>query len=277
MDNLPPQEEPSGDPSKPNRSVPESDTIVTEIVSGRGRVGKTVVANTMVQFFRKHGANIRVWNGDRQNDTHNLGTYHKDALRPASDDPEEKRSWLEAGFDLQARERFDSVLDMAGGDPIVRHLAKETRMLRTLERRGIKTVSWQVLGPEIADLDYLRLSMEGGLFMPEATLLVFNTGLVRPGRSVKAAFSDVLADKVFEAAMDRGAQVVWFPALTCMTAVSDRALKFDSSDAASSKAGQSPLSFFDQARIEIFWEEAVPEFFEAIPADWLPAMPGWER
>lgn len=38
---------------------------VTAFICGRGRVGKTVVANTLVQFCRNRGAWLEVWNSDR--------------------------------------------------------------------------------------------------------------------------------------------------------------------------------------------------------------------
>jgi len=274
LDNLPGR---SGKPeaTKPVGVAANQETVKSEIVGGRGRVGKTTIANTAVQFFRERGANVRVWNADRQNETHSLSIFHRDATRPPTDDPEEKRLWLEGGYDRQARERFDSVLDMAGGDPIVRQLAKETRLIRTLERRAIMPVSWQVLGPEVADLDYLKLSMDGGIFMPAATLLVLNSGLVRPGRSVLAAFSEVREHKVFVDAVAQGARVVWFPALTCMSAVTDRGLTFTEAKNGVTKPGKEPLSFFDQTRVEIFWDDHITAFFDSIPADWLPAMPGY--
>ena len=254
-------------------AVGNDDARIAAIVGGRGRVGKTVVANTIIQFCREHGANLRAWNADRQNETHSLSIFHHDATRPSTDDPEDKRVWLEASFDEQARSCFDSVLDIAGGDPIVRQLARQAQLVRTLERRGIRPVSWQVLGPDVADLDYLKLSMDGGLFMP-STLLVLNSGLVRSGRSVEAAFAEVTGHKVFADAVAQGAQVVWFPALICMAAVSDRGLTFNEAKRGGAKPGQEPLSFFDQARVEIFWEDHIPAFFAEIPSDWLPAMPG---
>lgn len=231
------------------------------------------MANTIVQFCSDRGANLRAWNADRQNETHSLSIFHRDASRPPTDDPEDKRVWLEASFDEQARARFDSVLDIAGGDPIVRQLARQARLVRTLERRAIRPVSWQVLGPDVADLDYLKLSMDGGLFMP-TTLLVLNSGLVRSGRSVEGAFADVTGHKIFADAVAQGALVVWFPTLICMAAVSDRALTFNEAKQGVAKPGQETLSFFDQARVEIFWEDHIPAFFADIPSDWLPQMTG---
>lgn len=166
----------------------------------------------------------------------------------------------------------DSILDLAGGDPLVRLLSRETELVPTLERRGIRTVLWQVLGPDVSDLDYLKLSMEAGLFAP-ATLLVLNAGLVRSKRSVQAVFAEVTGHKVFIDAVARGAQAVWFPALVCMKGVTERGLSFDEAKRGVIKPGQQRFALFDQARVEIFWERHIPAFFGQIPLDWLPAIP----
>jgi hypothetical protein len=112
------------------------------IIDGRGRAGKTTVANVFVQFCRQRGADLQVWNADRQNETHSLSVFHRDAIRPPSDDPDDKGVWLEESFDTQAHERFDPVRDLAGGDPLVRLLARETELVPTLERCGIRIVLW---------------------------------------------------------------------------------------------------------------------------------------
>jgi hypothetical protein len=244
---------------------------IATIIDGRGRAGKTTVANVFVQFCRERGANLRVWNADRQNETHSLSVFHPDAIRPPSDDPDDKGAWLEESFDAQVQERFDSVLDLAGGDPLVRLLARETELVTTLERRGVRTVLWQVLGPDVADLDYLKLSMESGLFAP-ATLLVLNAGLVRSKRSVEAVFAEVTDHKVFIDAVARGAQVVWFPGLVCMNRVAERGLTFGEAKQGIVKPGQQRFALFDQTRVEIFWAKHIPAFFAQIPANWLPAM-----
>jgi hypothetical protein len=112
------------------------DVRTATIIDGRGRSGKTTVANVFVHFCRERGADLRVWNVDRQNETHSLSVFHPDAIRPPSEDPDDKGAWLEESFDAQVRQRFESVLDLAGGDPFVRFLARETELVPTLERRG---------------------------------------------------------------------------------------------------------------------------------------------
>jgi hypothetical protein len=95
--------------SRPSGETPDGIRTAT-IIDGRGRAGKTTVANVFVQFCRERGADLRVWNADRQNETHSLSVFHPDAIRPPSDDPDDKGVWLEESFDAQVRERFDSRL-----------------------------------------------------------------------------------------------------------------------------------------------------------------------
>ncbi len=249
----------------------------TAFVCGRGRVGKTVIANTIVQFCRRHGARLEVWNSDRQNETHSLNLFHADASRPSTDDPEEKRIWFEGNLGRQARERFDALLDMAGGDPMIRHLARDVRLVKSMERRNIRATAWHVLGPEPADLDYLKQSMEGGLFTPSATLLVINTGLITNMRSVELAFAEVCRHRVVTEAVDQGAKLVWFPRLVCMPTIIDQGLSFEEAMRGVTKPGREPMSFTDETRVEVFWEDDIPAFFAEIPPDWLPTMPNWRR
>ena len=246
----------------------------TAFICGQGRVGKTVVANTYVQFCRPRGARLEAWNSDRQNETHTLSVFHADASRPATDGASEKGYWFEANLDRQARERFDAVLDMAGGDPMVRHLARDVRLVETMKRRGLRAVAWHVLGPEPADLDYLKLSMEGQLFAPPATLVVVNTGVLVSGRSAELAFADVCSHRVVVDALDRGAKLVRFPSLECMSTIIDQGLTFADAMRGVTKPGYQPMTFLDQTRVEIFWKDHIPAFFAEIPSEWLPTMSG---
>lgn len=245
---------------------------VTAFICGRGRVGKTVVANALVQFCRGRGARLEVWNSDRQNDTHNLNLFHADALRPAADDPEEKRIWFESALARQASDHFDAVFDMAGGDPMIRQLAHDIRLVKTMERRGIRAVAWHVLGAEPADLDYLKMSMEDGLFMPSASLLVVNTGLVTGRRSVESSFAEIRKHDVVMEAIDKGAQLVWFPRLICMGQIIEQGLTFAEASTGVAKPGHQSLSFTDETRAQIFWDDELPAFLAGIPREWLPAM-----
>jgi hypothetical protein len=262
------------DADKGSSGSDERRVVTTAIICGRGRVGKTVVANTYVQFCRARGARLEVWNADRQNETHTLNLFHPDAARPATDGAAEKGFWFEANLERQARERFDAVLDMAGGDPMVRHLARDVRLVQTMARHGLRAVAWHVLGPEPADLDYLKLSIEGEFFTPAATVLVVNTGLLVSGRSAERAFSEVCDHRVVVGALEKGAKLVRFPALACMSAIIEQGLSFPDGMRGAAMPGHQSMTFLDQARVQIFWDDHVPAVFAEIPAEWLPAMAG---
>ena len=98
-----------------------------------------------------------------------------------------------------------------------------------------------------------------------------NAGLVLSGRSPKAAFAPIAKNAAFEAAIERGAKLAMFPALTCMSAVTDRGLTFEEAADGKLKPGQEPMSMFDPTRVREWWTKKVPDFFDQFPPEWLPA------
>ena len=246
---------------------------VAVVIVGRQRVGKTTVANTTVQFLRAHGGEVVVWNADKLNRTYSLSIFHKDALEPPSVDPEDVKAWLEERFTHLIQHRYDAVLDIGGGDTPLARLVEEVPIVRTLERRGIRVVLVHVVGPELADLDYLERFLAENLFTAEATLIVLNDGLVLTGRSAGFAFASVKQHPAFLNAVQDGAEIVLMPKLACMSQVTDRGLTFAEAMNGVNKPGAAPLSFFDQERVATWWENELPLFFMSIPPLWLPAMP----
>ncbi|TDH61154.1 hypothetical protein E2C06_18105 [Dankookia rubra] len=245
---------------------------------GRGRVGKTVVGNTTAQYFRSRGATLRIWDMDRQTTSHGLASFHPDAEIPPSGGLADLAQWLEQkineqALSIRAGRPFDALLGVGGGDLLVKKLAEEVRLVRTLERMGIRPVAMHVVGPDNADLDYLAQVVADELFLPAATLIVLNGGLVADGRSVANAFTPILNHPALVAAMGKGAKVVRFPELSPMRQVSEGRLLFE--DAAAGKAPEAgePLSFFDQERVSIWLEEKVPAFFGGINPLWMPTLP----
>ncbi len=107
--------------------------------------------------------------------------------------------------------------------------------------------------------------------MPAATMIVMNTGLVLSGKSPGAAFVPITKNAAFMAAANRGAKVAMFPALTCMSEVTDRGLTFEEAAAGKIKVGQQPMSMFDPTRVREWWTKKVPEFFDRFPPGWLPS------
>jgi hypothetical protein len=141
-----------------------------------------------------------------------------------------------------------------------------------LEARGIRLVLMYLLGNERADLDYLAQFAEDGMFMPKATLLVFNAGLLTSGRSAKTAFNALMEHPVVVKAIRNGAAIVQMPALSCMAAVTDRGMSFADFAAGKQVAGHPESSFFDHERVWLWLNRDLPRMFLEIPPEWLPAI-----
>jgi hypothetical protein len=237
---------------------------------GRQRVGKTTFLNTMIQALREQGSDLVIWNADLLNITYSLSLFHTGVLEPPSADFEDVQAWLEERIQDQIEGQYDAVLDVGGGESPLRRLVQEIPIVHTMERRGIRIVLAHVIGPEQADVDYLKHFTTQELFAPEATLIVLNAGLVISGRSAGNAFAAINRHPVLLNALANGAELVMMPPLSCMSQVTDRGLTFAEAAEGVTKGGHPRLSFFDQERVAIWWRKAVPTFIESIPALWLP-------
>ena len=211
------------------------------------------------------------------NRTYSLSMFSDNVLEPTGADAEDVKAWLEDRFAHLVEHRYDAVLDIGGGDTPLARLVEEVPIIRTLERRGIRVLLVHVLGPEMADLDYLEKFMAENLLAPEATLIVLNDGLVLSGRSAQYAFSAVKEHPALLKALEHGGEMVLMPRLSCMSQVTDRHLTFADAMNGVNKPGTPSLSFFDQERVAVWWDRELPKFYSSIPALWLPAMPGFNR
>jgi hypothetical protein len=241
------------------------------VALGRQRVGKTALLNTIVQYFRAQGSEIEVWNADQQNRTHSLSTFFPDASLPPDGGLMDTRGWIEGKLKEQAEHGHHAVLDAGGGFTGFSALVEDVPVISALAAQGTDVIGLFCVGPEQADLDYLDSFSKTEVFMPEATMIVMNAGLVLSGRSPGAAFAPIAKNAVFEAAVDRGAKVAMFPALTCMAEVTDRGLTFEEAAAGKIKPGQQPMSMFDPTRVREWWTKKVPDFFGNFPPEWLPS------
>jgi hypothetical protein len=262
--------------TKPGKLLPEpvgERMPVLLIAVGRQRVGKTTLLNAIAQHYRAAGADLRVWNADLLNRTHSLSAFHPDALEAPAGSFDDTKAWIEERIGDQIARRYDAILDVGGGETALSRLALEVSLVEALEAQGIRPVAIHLLGPELADLDYLNASAETGLFAPEATILVMNEGLVTSGRSASFAFARVQEHPVVKRAVLKGAELVMMPALGCMAQVTDRGLGFAEMAAGAQAQGHGQTSFFDQARVARWWTKAMPEFFARLRPDWMPRLP----
>ena len=240
------------------------------IALGRQRVGKTVLLNTAVQYFRGLGNPIRVWNADQQNRSHTLSAFFPDAEEIVGGGIEDSVAWMEARIEDQITNGYDAVLDVGGGVTGFAKLVQEVPLLEVVDNSRLTIVGTFCVGPERADLDYLEQFAQDERFLPPATVIVFNTGLILSGRSAKTAFAPIAESPALKRALRRGAQIAVLPALACMSQVTDRELTFVDALSGMGKGDAGPLSLFDCARVNRWWSRDVPQFFNSIPDEWLP-------
>jgi len=238
-------------------------------VVGRQRVGKTVLANTAVQYFRSLGNPLRVWNADQQNRSHSLSLFFPDAEAVSGGGIEDGMAWIEGRIEHQIANGYDAVLDVGGGATGFAKLVQEVPLLEAVPANALRVVGLFCTGPERADLDYLEQFASDDLFMPSASMIILNAGLVLSGRSASGAFAPIVAAPAVKRAFDRGAKLAVMPPLTCMAQVTDRGLTFEEAMNGVARDERGPLSLFDRARVNRWWSREVPEFFGAFPKEWL--------
>ncbi len=242
------------------------------VALGRQRVGKTALLNTVVQYFRADGSQIEIWNADQQNRTHSLSTFFSDASVPPEGGLADTRGWIEGMLKDQVERGYHAVLDAGGGVTGFSSLVEDVPIVDALALQGTDVIGLFCVGPEQADLDYLDTFARNASFMPKATMIVMNAGLVLSGRSPKAAFAPIMDNSALKAAVPRGAKIALFPALSCMAEVTDRGLTFEEAAAGQVKPGQQPMSMFDPTRVREWWTKKVPDFFAKFPPEWLPSV-----
>lgn len=251
--------------------MPTSSRALLWVALGRQRVGKTTLLNTAVQYFRNQGSDIEVWNADQQNRSHSLSTFFPDACIPPAGGLADGRFWIEGQMVHQLGRRSHAVLDAGGGWTGFSALIEDVPVIQALAEHGTDVIGLFCVGPEQADLDYLQQFADSGSFLPKATVIILNEGLVTSGRSAAGAFSAVLGSPVVAAAVKRGAQVIFMPALSCMAEVTDRGISFADASEGLVKPGQAPMSLFDPLRVKDWWTKKIPAFFSRFPPEWLPA------
>ncbi len=179
---------------------------------------------------------------------------------------EDARTWLELRLQDQVLRRYDAVLDVGGGDTPFTKLIQELPFIEEQEADGILVVVVHVVGPERADVDYLQAFASAGVLEAKATLILLNGGLVMGGKSVGPAFQGIVTHPAVVSATDRDAHVLTFPALSCMSEVTDRKLTFREAATGVVKDGMAPMMRFDRTRLR-----HAPPDMDAIDPDALDA------
>ena len=236
-------------------------------LAGRGGAGKTLLLRWIVERAIAAGRLLVIADGDRTN--RSLPLFLDGVLTPNGADDATVWRWLEAIITRMVADRFNLVLDLGGGDLVLKRIALELALQSLLEASGIAPVVLHLLSPELESLAYLAALEDNGLFAPERTALILNEGLVPIGHgNDETVFAAVREHKIFKAAIRRGAVPIVMPQLKPAFEINARHLSFADAAAGKSKEGLPPLGVFDRQRMAL-WLVAMEKAFEPVAA-WLP-------
>ena len=236
------------------------------VPQGRGARGKSVFVRWAAERAVRAGRPVLVADGDRTNAT--LAAFFQEVTRPPSPDGDAVTAWLSALLDAQTEHRASLLLDLGGGDLVLKEYARDLGLVEFCDGFGIEPVAVHLIGGDLDDLAYLDAVETTGIFAPPRTVLVLNEGVLPPGRSAEPGFAAVRANPVFQAAVARGARVAVMPRLGCMAAVDTARLQF--ADAESGRAGRGGAPFSPTGRQQVKkWRAAMEAAFAGV-SDWLP-------
>ena len=233
---------------------------------GRGSTGKTVLLRWAAERAHNAGRYLVIADADRTNQT--LAGYFESVNSPASTNDLDMHDWLDALVEKQIETRMTVLLDLGGGDQVLKQHAAEMELVPFMERNGVDVVAVHMIGPNLDDLAYLQSVEQGATFAPERTVLVLNEGLVSGGRSEERAFDAIVDHAIFHEVMGRGAKTVRMPRLGCLHEVENRRLSFAAAQAGETKRGLPALGLTNRQRVANWLREMVTAF--APVAEWLP-------
>jgi hypothetical protein len=145
---------------------------------------------------------------------------------PPTEEMPDVKEWISGLLDRMVSEGKSLVLDLGGGDRVLLEYGRDLELVEFCEFQGVEPLAVYVLGPDPEDLEHCLSIARQGFFRPRRTLVVFNEGVVRSGRTVIGAFSDTLAASGLLEMEEAGARAITMPRLACMDKVRKDPLGF---------------------------------------------------
>jgi hypothetical protein len=109
----------------------ESRQSVLCVPLGRGSRGKTTFARWAAEQAISEGRAVTIVDCDRTNQE--LALYFKDVMTPPSADDNDVREFLAAILERQLEDKTSLILDLGGGDLILKSLAREMELVPFVE------------------------------------------------------------------------------------------------------------------------------------------------
>lgn len=245
------------------------------IAIGRQRVGKTVFLNSIYQIFKEKGADIDIWNADAQNKSLSLTSFHKEAdtFKPVENVGIQK-TWIEERLDRMAVEtKKDALLDIGGGMTGLNLLIKELDLAEYAKAMNIQLTIAYLIGPDAADLDFLKELQDLGSVLPSSTMVIFNEALISEYVSLKDYFGRAMTNPIIQSILKKGGRATIMPKLIDIEHINARLQLYrDFANNVQIKGFTRTSSIF-ALRTRKWLDESMPRFLSELPKEWLPRLP----
>jgi hypothetical protein len=180
------------------------------VLLGRQRTGKTLFA----QWYAETTASIlplNVVDADQGEQVLSDRLDHA-VTSPRTDDA--RRTWLESAVEKQMSaasdgEPYDLLLDLGGSDPQVKHWGAQLNMVEMIESAGVDVIAIHMVGPDVADLSYMKDIETNRWFCPAKTIVIFNRALIGAGQDPVAGFAPVIQSDPVKKILMRGGRVLY--------------------------------------------------------------------
>ena len=237
------------------------------VMLGRGGRGKTVTLRAIAEGANTKGRSVVICDGDRTNRT--LNTIYDNVSSPDSASFVDVMAWLEKLIDTQIKSRLNILLDLGGGDQVLRQIVHDWDLMRLFAENGVAPLAIHLLGPDPEDLSVLAEMERDGLFAPERTVLVFNEAMVAPHLNLSTPLEDLFETQpVLRAAAERGGKILVVPRLEPIAEVDRRRLTFRAAAEGRTARGLPPLGPVKRSQISK-WVRQMEDVLEPV-AGWLP-------
>lgn len=264
-----PNPAPTAEPAPPVAATPRCIFLV-----GRGGSGKTLLLRWIAERAFAAGREFAIADGDRTN--RSLPHYFENVMSPAATDERAVARWLEGLLESMVATRSTLLVDLGGGDQVLKLLSVELDLQSFLEDHGVALVLLHLIGPEIETLGYLSVLgkphpawPDRPLFAPARSALVLNERLIDdPNADPAEAFQPIRDHDAFRTALTRDAATIVMPRLAPALEINRRHLSFADAANGKTKPGYPPLGLGDRQRVKL-WQRAMQAAFEPI-AEWLP-------
>lgn len=252
-------------------------TAVIYIFCGRGRVGKTFIANLLIKRLRRAGHPVLIVDAEGSND--GLRAFYDEGDSSADKvhhrgEQEETRDFIRRMVDLVTVQRGFAVWDAGGNDRTLDDYANSSRLRDYLKAKRIGVAVIYTFGDDLSDLSNILTADKDRGYEAQKIILCANAGAPPTkgygvsGLRYRDPFTEVLSSPALEQLVSRGAGLMTIPKFDFTDQLNALDLDvFDVIDGKSGSAGE-PVGPSTQYEIEEWWKEVEAAFAEQ--EAWLP-------